>query len=221
MARAYNFIDRTGQKFNRLTILGLDEERTAESGKTYWKCLCDCGNIKVIVGSNIVNSHVQSCGCYHKQRIKETKSTHGLTDSPTYNTWLSMKERCTNKNSPSYPRYGGEGVKVCDRWLNSFENFLEDMGERPEGTTLNRVGSVPLYSKDTCEWANQSVQGFDQKMRESNTSGKTGVAQTTYGTWAAYIDCEKRIHLGTFKTFEEAVEVRKVAELEYFGWNKE
>lgn len=221
MARAHNFIDRTGQKFNRLTILSLDEEKTTKTGKIYWKCLCDCGNIKSIVGSNVANSHVQSCGCYHKQRIKETKSTHGLTESLTYNTWLSMKERCTNPNSQSYKAYGAKGVTVCSRWLHSFEAFLEDMGERPEGMTLNRKGSAPIYSKETCEWASQSVQGFDQKMREGNTSGKTGVSQTKYGKWVAYIDCEKRIHLGTFESFEKAVEVRKEAELKYFGWNKE
>ena len=221
MARAHNFIDRSGQKFNRLTILHIDEEKTKSSGKVYWHCQCDCGNTKSIVGSNVVNSHVQSCGCYHKQRIKETKSTHGMTESPTYSTWLSMKERCTNKNSPSYPHYGAKGVVVCERWLHSFKNFLEDMGERPEGMTLNRVGSVPIYSKETCEWATYSVQGYDQKMKPSNTSGKTGVSETKYGRWVAYIDCESRIHLGTYRTIEEAIKVREDAELEYYGWIKE
>lgn len=218
--RAWNFIDRTGHKYGRLTVLEIDHS-LSHSKKLYWKCLCDCGATGSYIGGNIANGHVQSCGCLQKESVSEIKTTHGLAESNTYKTWLSMKERCTNPNSKSYSKYGAIGVEICERWISSFENFLEDMGERPNGMTLNRVGGVPLYSKDTCEWATSSVQGYDQKKKNTNTSGKSGVSSTKYGTWTAYIDCNKRLHLGTFKTFEAAVAAREKAEIEYFGFNKE
>ena len=223
MARAWNFKDRTGDRYGRLTVISFKETRgnTGNKKKSYWICQCDCGVVVEVSGSSLQTGSVQSCGCYHRDRISETKTTHGLTESTTYKSWLSMKERCTNPNSNSYKSYGAKGIKVCQEWLESFEKFLEDMGERPNGTTLNRKGSADTYCKENCEWSTLSVQGFDQKKNITNTSGKTGVAPTKNGKWVAYIDCEKRIHLGTFENFEEAVSVRKEAELKYFGWNKE
>lgn len=223
MSRAWNFKNRVGERYGRLTVVEFAGTRGLQGNKkkSFWTCECSCGNITEVSGSCLATGSVQSCGCYHKDRTKEAKTTHGLTESTTYSSWLSMKERCTNPNSKSYEKYGAVGVKVCDEWLHSFDKFLEDMGERPEGTTLNRKGSVPLYSKDTCEWSSFSIQGFDQRKRQTNTSGKTGVSQAKNGKWVAYIDCEKRIHLGTFDTYEGAVKVRVEAELKYYGWTKE
>jgi hypothetical protein len=133
-----------------------------------------------------------------------------------------MLERCLNPKRTSYPKYGGSGIIVCDRWQESFENFYEDMGERPTGTTLNRIGSAPIYSKETCEWATYSIQGYDQKMKSNNSSGKCGVSQSSCGNkWIAGIGHNnEKIYLGTFETYEAAAKARDEAELKYFGWNK-
>ena len=217
--------DLTGRVYGQLTVLGFAGWSNPPSGSrhTKWNCKCSCGNEIVAYGTNLKKeNHTTSCGCVHKQRTSEARKTHGLTNSPTYSSWLSMKERCTCVTSKTYPEYGGSGVVICARWLESFENFLEDMGERPEGTSINRIGSVPLYSKETCEWANRSIQGYDQKMKNTNTSGKTGVCWVKRsGKWSAQITKDYQLHhLGFFDNKEDAIEARKAAELKYFGWNK-
>ena len=83
---------------------------------------------------------------------------HGYFGTPTYRSWIGCKERCYNSNERSYPHYGGRGIKVCDRWLNSFENFLEDMGERPNGTTLDRIDTNADYTPNNCKWSTHEEQ---------------------------------------------------------------
>jgi hypothetical protein len=88
---------------------------------------------------------------------------HGLYKTPTYNSWYNMKSRCLNKNHTAYRWYGGKGVKVCDKWL-TFDGFLEDMGERPEGTTLGRLGDKGNYEKSNCDWQTQEKQNETLKL---------------------------------------------------------
>lgn len=217
------FVDYTGFVSGRLTVIAFDGFKVQPSGqrKSRWLARCECGTEVKILGYNLKGkSPTQSCGCYHKDRIIETKSTHGMTDSREYKSWCSMLERCLNSNSKSFEKYGLDDVKVCPTWVGNFEQFYEDMGPRPEGTTLNRINGAKLYSKDTCEWATLSIQAYDQRLKKTNTSGKTGVSENKDGKLVAYIDCDKRIHLGTFKTFEEALQARQEAEIKYFGWNK-
>lgn len=226
MARAHNFIDISGHRFGRLVVIEHAGVHIQPSGqrKTMWKCKCDCGKEVVVKATNLKNNTL-SCGCYKSEVAKETATLHGLQGTAEHKIWTGIKTRCYVVSSTMCEEYGGSDVTMCDRWLEpdgkGFLNFLEDMGERPEGMSINRVGGAKIYSKETCEWATNSIQGYDQKKPISNTSGKVGVSSTKNGTWVAYIDCEKRIHLGTFKTFEEAVAARKAVELKYFGWNKE
>jgi hypothetical protein len=85
------------------------------------------------------------------------KAVHGMRKTPTYNSWYNMKSRCLNKNHTAYSYYGGRGVKVCDKWL-TFDGFLEDMGVRPDGTTLGRLGDKGNYEKSNCEWQTKKKQ---------------------------------------------------------------
>ena len=134
-----------------------------------------------------------------------------------------MKARCYTESASGYEDYGAVGIRLCDRWLgeNGFKNFLEDMGKAPEGLSLDRIDVNGNYSPENCRWATQSLQSYNTKLKSTNTSGKTGVGFYK-GKWVASITVNgKYKSLGRFETFEDAVEAREQAELEYFGFNKE
>lgn len=124
--------DITGIKYNKLTALRTDRVTHKNS---FWKFMCECGQEKVINKARVVNGITKSCGCLVRSvaavRSKKLFTKHGMTGSKTFVVWSQMKARCLNKKVPHYKRYGGRGITVCDRWLNSFENFIEDMGLRP------------------------------------------------------------------------------------------
>jgi hypothetical protein len=141
-----------GQKFNRLLVLEFVE---VISHKSIWKCRCDCGNIKNISGADLKSGNTKSCGCYLKENAGKQTITHGETRKTnytgTYKSWRSMKARCTNPKNNQYHNYGARGITFCDRW-NKYENFLEDMGERPDGYSLERNDPNGNYEPENCCW---------------------------------------------------------------------
>jgi hypothetical protein len=150
------FIDLTGLKFARLTVL---ERAPQRSAKTMWRCLCDCGKESIAQASDLRSGKHRSCGCLHIESI----TTHGCTSrnpkkvTPTYRTWLGMIQRCTNPKAQHFHRYGGRGISVCGRW-RSFENFLTDMGERPANRTLDRINNDAGYEPANCRWVTRKQQ---------------------------------------------------------------
>lgn len=144
-------INLTGKRFGYWVVL----ERTGadRSGKPTWLCRCECGTERIVTGSNLRGGYSKSCGCV----LVEQLTKHGKFNSPEYKIWSAMIQRCTNPNSQNYHRYGGRGVRVCERWLK-FENFLADMGERPDGTTLDRVDNDGNYEVTNCRWATRETQ---------------------------------------------------------------
>lgn len=156
-------LDLKGQRFGRLIGLELDKER-AGKWKRYWICLCDCGNKKSIITGALTSGGTKSCGCLNLNTPNRHLSiTHGRSHTPIYNAWHSMKQRCYYKKNIGYKDYGGRGITVCDRWLHSFENFFEDMGEKPKGLTLDRLDSNKPYSKKNCRWATNKQQQSENK----------------------------------------------------------
>lgn len=150
--------DITGQRFGRLIALSLDAERTA-SNNARWLCRCDCGVEKVLPAYRLKNGRTTSCGCFRDEHMKARATTHGMSRTPTWNSWDSMIRRCTCPSFSAYPAYGGAGVTVCARWLESFENFLADMGVRPKGTTLDRFPDhAGDYKPGNCRWATPKEQ---------------------------------------------------------------
>lgn len=137
---------------------------------------------------------------------------------PEYQAWNHMKQRCYNKNDSRYKHYGGRGIKVCERWINSFNNFYDDMGKRKEGLTLERIDVNGDYTPQNCEWANYTIQARNKRMSFRNKSGHKGVTQEKNKKWHAYIYIDyKKINLGKFSNLKEAVKARKQAELQYWS----
>lgn len=207
-----------GATFGQLTIVGMAPRRGTNK---FVYCTCSCGNpdiIEVFIG-NLGRGHTTSCGCAFKEAITK----HGLHNTLEYRVRIYMIQRCYNENHDSYLDYGGRGISVCDRWLESVENFYDDMGLCPEGYTLERIDVNGNYCPENCKWDTPSNQGYNKRIRESNTSGRTGVYWAEReGFWKAQIGYMGKVFaLGSSHCFEEAVKLREKAELHYYGWIKE
>lgn len=155
MGRPIN--DITGVRYGKLVVIGATPERT-KGGDVRWLVRCDCGAEKVVPGGHLRSGGTRSCGCLGK---------HGMTYSSTYKSWNAMKDRCTNPNNASWEYYGGRGITLDDSW-NVFINFFNDMGERPPGTSLDRIDNDGNYEPGNCRWASSSVQGTNRRGRGPN-----------------------------------------------------
>jgi hypothetical protein len=151
-------------KFGKLTVIKEVEPRITAKGikERRVECICDCGNLKNVMISRLKNGLVKSCGCLQKEIIRkiniDTKTKYNVKNNPSYKIWCYMKTRCYNKNNKDYKHYGGRGIIICDRWKNSFENFLNDMGEKPEGYSIDRINVDGNYEPSNCRWATQKEQ---------------------------------------------------------------
>lgn len=210
-----------GQRFGRLVVTGFKEwEQVTLNQVSIWNCICDCGNEHSTRRSNLQD--YASCGCWKSEKIAEARTVHGMHGTPTHRSWAKMKERCVAEYYVEKEYYQALGITICEEWLNSFESFYADMGERPEGMTLDRIDPTKGYYKDNCRWADLTIQAYNQRKRTDNTSGRTGVFQLANGNWQAIISHYKeRITLAYNVSFEEACLAREKGELNYYGWTKE
>jgi hypothetical protein len=149
-----------GDRYGRLTIVKEEEQKLKPSGEKIrvFNCDCDCGNNKNIYLTHLRTGITKSCGCYELEGKTKHKHAPNGNATRTYVTWCNMKCRCNNPNTPYYKNYGGRGIKVCDRWNKSFKKFLKDMGERPLGTTIDRIDVNGNYEPSNCKWSTPKEQ---------------------------------------------------------------
>lgn len=167
----------------------------------HWNCRCECGTERVVKGRYIRNGRSKSCGCYKKEKAAEQVQTmntrHGHAGrgkkSPTWRSWVHMRQRCLCPTDRKYPDYGGRGIGVCSEWLESFEAFLRDMGERPPGTTLDRIDNDGNYEPGNCRWATPVEQGRNKR---NNRLVKTPFGKMTVAEAAALAGVTRSAMLG-------------------------
>lgn len=217
----------TGARFGRLTALYIVPNNNYH---TRWHCVCDCGNTKDVLQQNLVNGHVRSCGCLHIERSKEKiadynqsmgRESHNETKTRLYQIWVGIKSRCFGVKSSAYREYGSRGISVCDEWKNSFLSFKEWALSHgySDDLTIDRIDVDGNYSPDNCRWVSNSVQQFNKRISNRNTSGYTGVSwNSQYNRWVAYITKDGVTHwLGSFASKEDAITARLDAEKEVYG----
>lgn len=166
------------------------------------------------------------CG-KHYGRIKRTGSelvsnpyskSHGKSETKEYDCWVHIKDRCGNKNNKAYKDYGGRGVTVCNEWINDFNVFYLDMGNKPSlGHSIERINNEKGYYKENCKWATRLEQSRNKRVSKNSKSGVSGVRFESWNKWCSYIGVDgKNIYLGSYERKEDAVNVRKEAELKYW-----
>lgn len=206
-----------GKIVGRLTV---EEFAYVKNQQRFWKCRCLCGKTTYVNTYCINKEKVLSCGCLQKERIVESCTKHGKSTEEIYKRWVAMKARCKKKDGTNYDK---NNISYCKDW-EIFENFYNDMIEQfsPE-LELDRIDVMGDYCKENCRWVSHSENNFNKNLQSNNKSGKTGVNYIAeIGKYRAYITKNNRqIHLGLFTLFEDAVEARKNAEIELYGYTRQ
>ena len=202
--------DLTGKTFGRWTVLYF--LYTTEHRDAYWMCRCECGSEHKVRSNQLKNGTNRSCGCLQRELTAEKNWKHGLSNHPMKQTYYAMLARCYNTTSTEYHNYGARGIFVCDRWRNSFPDFFNDMGERPNGCTIDRIDNNGPYSPENCRWATWRQQRTNTRI--NHILEYDGKAQTII-EWADEIGISpntihSRLHRGwsVHDTITRPVDIR-------------
>lgn len=157
---------KTGERFGNLTVISESERHRRESGRPERtvKCLCDCGNVVIKKLQLLIIGNTTSCGCFHRNMMKQKMTKHGMKGEPEYLTWKRMKYRCYNPKSKAYECYGGRGIIVCDKWKNDFLAFFNDIGKKPSPEySIDRINVDGNYEPGNVRWATSKQQANNRR----------------------------------------------------------
>lgn len=155
--------DLTGRRFGRLVAIRIVGK--SKGGTAMWECQCDCGNTHITKSSSLLSGDTKSCGCLHREQLRERKTIHGLKHTRLYSVWNKMKQRCHNENDKSYKNYGGRGIKVCSEWRYDFQSFYDWAlaNGYQEGLTIDRKNNDGDYEPGNCRWATDAEQNLNKR----------------------------------------------------------
>lgn len=207
--------NEVGNRYGRYTVISLGDRK---GGKVMWNCICDCGTEKSVRGTELRYGRTVSCGCYNLEKSKKQRTKHGC-NHPLYYTHANMIQRCTNTENPEYKNYGARGISVCDRWINSFDDFVEDMGEKPsKNHSIDRVDNNGNYEPLNCKWSTREEQNRNMRGTSSIIKGVTKPRRVGDSRYLVQITVEnENKYIGTFKDLFDAICARKSAENKYWG----
>lgn len=185
--------DLTGKRFGKLTVLSL---RSIKSCASQWMCLCECGNTTIGTTGHLNAGNKISCGC----RLNgEHNITHGMSGTPEYRAWENARDRCRNPKNRKYPLYGGRGIRMCDAWIGSFENFISDMGCKPDASfTLDRINGDGDYTAKNCRWATPITQNNNRSINRhvSVNGARLTIAEASRATGIHHATISSRLNRG-------------------------
>ncbi|MBT2759868.1 hypothetical protein J7E85_01210 [Paenibacillus sp. ISL-20] len=211
--------DLLGQRFARIKVIEFYGKN--KKNGAMWLCECDCGNNKVIWGSDLIRGQTTSCGCLNKERVKAKVTKHGHNKggnkiSSEYRAWNNMIQRCSNPKNNQYKNYGGRGITVCREWLESFQEFFNDMGKKPSAIySLDRIDVNGNYGPNNCKWSTPKEQARNR--RSTSNTGYSGIHMNKNNLYEVKIKANgKTVYLGTKNTLSKAIEMRKQGERRYW-----
>ena len=203
-----------GRRFGRLTVIKFDGH--ARDKKALWLCMCDCGREHHAVTNKLTRGEVTSCGCFLKEERGSFRRTHGMSTTPEFKAWSLMKARCTRVTAKDYVRYGGRGIRVCDRWMQSFTAFLEDVGMRPsKHHSLGRIDNNGNYEPGNVRWETVAQQARNTRRNDLITHDGKTLTISEWAQLAGLKDATLRRRLKVHKwQFEKAISAatRKLSE---------
>lgn len=173
--------DLSRTSVNGIEFIRFSHRLPGPKGKRYWLCRCHCGNEFTTVANAVKDGSTKSCGCSLANR--KNRLTHGLRKTPEYQSWAGMKQRCLNPKNPRYDSYGGRGITICKRWMNSFDNFYADMGPKPSPLhTIERKNNDGNYTPRNCIWGDKKQQANNRRKappRPSHPNSLANLRSTT------------------------------------------
>jgi len=203
-----------GTRFGRLVTTGRSELRSGgvkrKQNNLYCEVDCDCGEVLFLLAVNLRKGKSRSCGCGQKEAV----TTHGQEGSAEYRCWQNLKTRCLNRKYKQYSDYGGRGIKVCDRWKDSFENFYKDMGPKPgPNYSIDRINNDGNYEPGNCRWGTCEEQRINQRPCRKKSNLPVGVSKSRNRFQAQISYQGKKIYIGIFDDAQTASE-------EYLLWKR-